>query len=88
MSDTPFSPTHFTDTRNARRDNLAISCSEDELARRLPKTQGDIREEMRKRGFNLDPVRNYTYYSDKDMNRLRCLLRYEYADDMMAASYP
>lgn len=74
---------------NTRRDALATGCTEDELERRLPLTVGEMRAELIRRGIipvarkHGDVLRSYT---DADTHKLRCLIRYEYADEMIAAS--
>lgn len=70
------------------RKELAASCPDSEIEIRLPKTIGDMRDELIERGIidgrrkNVDVLYSY---SQGHVNKLRCLLRYEYADDMIKA---
>lgn len=72
-----------------RRDFFAATCPESELKARTPATVGEMRDELirreiipsdRKQG---DVMRSYR---ERDSQKLKCILRFEYADEMIAAS--
>lgn len=69
-----------------RRIYLAASCSEDELNRRLGSTIGEIAENLARHGLI---KRGWSSaidaYTERDVEKLRCILRYEFADDMLKA---
>ncbi len=72
------------------KDAMAACCSEEELTLRMPKTVGDIEKDMASRGM-IDgreaPFSSLrTRYSNQQYLMLRCIYRYEYARDMLAAS--
>lgn len=68
-----------------RRDFFAATCTERELEERMPKTIGAIRDELIARGIMKSPPLD-KFYEEKDCNKLRCILRFEYADEMIAVS--
>ena len=66
---------------------LAALCPKDELDEMMPQTVGKLSDELIRRNIiprrNSDRVQRYT---DADRLRLRCLLRYEWADAMLSVS--
>lgn len=71
------------------RDLFAVHCPDSWLAKAMPTTLGDIHTALvgRKlipppRGTHVDYLRAYT---EADVKRLYVVLRYEYADAMLAA---
>lgn len=72
-----------------RRDFFATTCLESELKARMPATVGEMRDELIRRKIipsdrkHGDVMRSYT---EKDSQKLKCILRFEYADEMISAS--
>lgn len=72
-----------------RRDFFATNCPDSEIEKRTPRTVVGVRDELIRRG--IIPISRkagdvFESYNDKDMERLRCLVRFEYADDMISSS--
>lgn len=71
------------------RKYFAATCSDSEINRRIPETIGGILDELIRRGIvpenrkNVDITRSY---KPEDINKLRCLVRFEYADEMIELS--
>lgn len=69
------------------RDYFAATCPENEVADRMPKTIGGIRDRL----IELNRIPNIQVqsvvgsYSDSDVQWLRAMIRYQYADDMLRA---
>ena len=73
----------------SKRDYFAATCPEGEIDSRIPDTFGAMRDELIHRGMiptsrrSGDVLRSY---SKKDQQKLRCIIRFEYADDMVSLS--
>lgn len=70
------------------RDYFAASCSHGEIKHRLPSTIGEMRDELIKRKLipeNKKHVDVFKSYTEKDVQKLKAIIRYEYADDMLEA---
>lgn len=75
-------------TTISHRDYLAAHCPDSEIAARMPRTVGETRAELSRRGRI--PVKRERAapldeaYAAKDVHWLRAKIRYEYADDMLS----
>lgn len=70
------------------RDYFAAKCSDDEVAQRIPKTVGGIADRLVALGWITVESREADVtrcFDARRVQRLRALVRYEYADDMIAA---
>ena len=71
------------------RQQFAIHCPQNWVDRRMPKTVGDIRDLMVKRGIipkSRQEMHTNTFgssYTDAEYNQLEVLIRWDYADAMM-----
>lgn len=63
------------------RHMLAAECSEAEVERRFRQCDGVVRA-LEERGLYTGES-DRVFHTDKEINLLRCVLRYEYADDML-----
>lgn len=72
-----------------KREFFAATCPESEINARMPETVGAMRDELIRRGMippnrkTGDVLRSYT---EKDRQKLRCIIRFEYADEMLSLS--
>jgi len=70
------------------RDYFAANCPHEEVEDRIPKTCGDLADIFVALGWVSMERRNRSVincYTERHVQRLRALVRYEYADDMLTA---
>ena len=66
------------------RDYFAAHCAQEEIDMRLPGTVGDMAERLKREGIIGPWTDIIRAYGPADVQKLRAILRYEYADAMIA----
>lgn len=66
------------------RDYFAAHCEQEEIEIRLPSTVGDMAARLKREGIIGPWTDIIRAYGPADVQKLRSILRYEYADSMIA----